>query len=135
MTAPYASASRAARAYSDVSFTSDVESAEPHRLILMLFDGAIRAVRDARIHQAAGRIGARGESVGMAIQIIGGGLKASLDPTAGGALAAQLAELYDYLSRRLLLASAHADESGFAECERLLQDLRDAWARIPREKA
>jgi flagellar protein FliS len=121
---------RAARAYAQVGTQSGVESADPHRLVLMLFDGAIECIARARSHFAAGRIGPRGEALSQAIQIIELGLKASLDREAGGDLAASLAELYDYVARRLLAAGMASDPAPLAEATRLLTELRDAWSRI-----
>ena len=122
---------RAARAYGQVGVTSGVDTADPHRLVLMLFDGALEAIARARMHLAAGQVTAKGQSVSQAVLIVEQGLNASLDRSAGGALAATLTELYDYIARRLLLASAGNDMAGFEESARLLTELRGAWASIP----
>jgi flagellar protein FliS len=129
-----ATPSRAARAYGQVTLTSGVDSASPHQLVLMLFDGALTALRNARAHLAAGRVGPRGEAVSQAIQIVEQGLRASLDRDAGGALAGQLADLYEYIGRRILVAGAKADDAGLAEAARLLEELRGAWTQIDGRK-
>jgi flagellar protein FliS len=107
-----------------------VAAASPHRLILMLYDGAIRAIGDAGAHLAAGRIADKGAAISKAIGIIDEGLKASLDRTKGGAMTEQLHELYDYMNRRLLLASLRNDSGGLVEVAGLLTELRGAWAAI-----
>ena len=64
-----------------------------------------------------------------AIAIIDEGLKGCLDP-AGGEIAAQLSQLYDYMCRRLLLASLKNERAGLDEVSQLLDELRGAWAKI-----
>lgn len=120
----------AARAYAQVGTQSGVESADPHRLVLMLFDGALESIALARVHLEARRPGPKGEALSRAIQIVERGLKASLDRDAGGELAGTLAELYDYISRQLLLANVQDDVARLAEAGRLLGELREAWSRI-----
>lgn len=45
---------RGANAYARVGVESGVMSADPHQLIVMLFDGAKTAIRAARIHMQTG---------------------------------------------------------------------------------
>ena len=120
---------RAAKAYSQIGVETGVAAASPHSLILMLYDGAQQAIAEARGHMAAGRIPERGTAMTRAIAIIDEGLKGCLD-AGGGELASQLSQLYDYMCRRLLLASLKNDASGLDEVTRLLGELRGAWAKI-----
>ncbi len=119
-----------ARAYQRVGLDSGVASADPHRLVLMLFDGALEAIRLAAAHIAAGNVAEKGRALGKAVRIVEEGLKASLDKDAGGALATQLAALYDYATLRLLQANLKNDHAALDEASRLLGELREAWARI-----
>lgn len=119
-----------AKAYQRVDKDSGVAAADPHRLVLMLFDGALEAIRLAESHVAAGRIADKGQALGKAVRIVEEGLKASLDRTAGGELATQLASLYDYASLRLLQAHLRNNHAGLAEVTTLLSGLREAWVRI-----
>ena len=118
----------AAKAYAKVGLETGVSSADPHRLILMLYDGAILSVRKAQTHLRARNIAGKGEAASKAIQIIEEGLRASLDRNVGGAIALQLDSLYEYMCHRLLMASMGNDPIGFSEVAQLLCDLRDAWA-------
>ncbi|MDP1672472.1 MAG: flagellar export chaperone FliS, partial [Burkholderiales bacterium] len=93
----YGQAQRALNAYARVGVETGVEAADSHKLVLMLFEGAMIAVNDARRHLASGDIPARGSAVSKAILIIENGLKASLDMRSGGELAQHLADLYDYM--------------------------------------
>lgn len=120
----------AAQVYKRVGVDSAVTAADPHRLVSMLFDGALEAIRQAQAHLAAGRVAEKGQALGKAVRILEEGLKASLDVDSGGALARQLAALYDYATLRLLQANLRNDGAALAEVSSLLEGLRDAWARI-----
>ena len=120
----------AAKAYANVGLETTTPSADPHRLILMLYDGAILAVRKAQNHLQARDIAGKGEAASKAIQSIEEGLRASLDRDVGGSIALQLDSLYEYMCHRLLMASMGNDPIGFSEVATLLSDLRDAWAGI-----
>lgn len=122
-----------ARAYATVGLETGVDSAHPHRLIMMLFDGALLAIARARQAMLAKDLGARGASISKAIQIIDEGLKACLVDT-GSDLAANLRALYDYMGRRLLFASLRGDMPALDEVTRLLTELKDAWNAIDPNK-
>lgn len=123
----------AAQAYAKVGIETGVESADPQRLILMLFEGAQIALTDAKRHLEIGNIALKCESVSKAIRIIEEGLRASLDVNAGGPLAQNLAALYEYMARRLLLANAKNRPDIMDEVHALLGELKAAWASIPRQ--
>jgi len=120
----------AAKAYARVGLETGVSSADPHQLILMLYDGAMLQVKKAQTHLQARDIAGKGQAASKAIQIIEEGLRASLDRKVGGVIALQLDSLYEYMCHRLLLANMGNDPIGFAEVGQLLSDLRDAWANM-----
>jgi flagellar protein FliS len=120
----------AAGAYARVGLETRVASAQPMGLILMLYDGALLALGRARERMSAGDPHGKGTAISRAIQILDEGLKASLDRNAGGELAGQLWQLYEYMGRRLLLASLRNEPAGLDEVETLLRELRGAWAQI-----
>jgi flagellar protein FliS len=119
-----------AKAYRRIDVDTGVSEADPHTLVLMLFDGALEAIKNAQGHIAAGRIAEKGQALAKAARIVEEGLKASLDRAAGGALAEQLARLYDYATLRLLQANLRNDRNALAEVATLLSDLRSAWANM-----
>ncbi|TXF11799.1 flagellar export chaperone FliS [Pelomicrobium methylotrophicum] len=121
---------QALNAYAQAAVDADVMTAHPHRLILMLFEAARVAIARARRHLASGETAAKGEAISKAIQIIDHGLKASLDVKAGGELAERLSALYEYMSRRLLVANQRNDGDALAEVARLLAELQEAWEAI-----
>ena len=73
--------------YAQVSTDIAVETADPHRLILMLFEGARAAIWIARAHMERNEIAEKGSAISKAIDIINNGLLASLDMEKGGELA------------------------------------------------
>lgn len=120
----------AIKTYAKVGLESGVTSADPHKLILMLYQGALLAISTARNQMLREDIAAKGASISKAITIIDEGLKASLDQNAGGELAQNLSSLYDYMSQRLLIANLKNDISILDEISRLLGDLKEAWETI-----
>jgi len=123
-------AQNAAAAYAKVSLETHVSTADPHQLILMLFDGALLAINSAAISLENKDVASKVKNVGRAIEIITFGLKSSLDSDQGGELTERLAALYDYMCSRLLYANAHNVGAAFTEVAGLLRDLREAWASI-----
>lgn len=116
--------------YQQVGVETRLAGATPHQMVSMLFDGYMEAVAQARGALRDGQMGAKGAAIGRAVRIIEEGLRAGLDLRAGGSLARDLHELYGYLTMRLTLSNLHNDEEGLAECQRLMQPLREAWAAI-----
>jgi flagellar protein FliS len=121
---------RGVNAYANVGLETGIASASPHKLIVMLYDGALVALLSAKTNIAANNIAAKGSAISKAITIIDNGLRASLDKEAGGEIAANLDALYDYMSRRLLHANLKNDVPAIDEVHGLLADLREAWVTI-----
>ncbi|MCM8596748.1 flagellar export chaperone FliS [Accumulibacter sp.] len=126
----FGNAHHAISAYRKVSVDVSVEVADPHRLILLLFAGAQAAIANARAAIARNDVAARGEAISKAIDIIGNGLKLSLDPESGGQLADRLAALYDYLVLRLLRANMNGDLAAIDEVSALIEEIHGAWREI-----
>ena len=126
----FGTAQRAISAYTNVGLETGVEAADPHKLVLMLYEGALLALADAKRHMASREIAAKGQALSKAVMIIDSGLKASLDINAGGELGERLAALYDYMSERLLQANLHNRPELIDEVTRLLTELRGAWEQI-----
>ena len=119
-----------AGAYQQVGVVTGVAAATPHRLVLMLFDGYDEALAQALGALRDGPVETKCRAIGRAARIVDEGLKASLDLEGGGTLAADLRELYAYVSLRLVQANLHNDAAALDECRRLIRPLRDAWAAI-----
>lgn len=120
----------AAKAYSTVGIETSVQSASPHQLIILLFEGAREAVVIARAGIESGNIPQKGMAITKAIDIILNGLRASLNLEEGGNLAQNLYALYDYMARRLLHANMRNDKAALDEVLNLLSEIHGAWAAI-----
>ncbi|MDR2166053.1 MAG: flagellar export chaperone FliS [Zoogloeaceae bacterium] len=116
--------------YAKLSRESDVRTADPHRLIILLFEGAESAISVACLHAERGNVAERGAHLSKAIDIINNGLKASLDVQQGGDLARRLVALYDYMVSRLLWANMKNDVPTMREVHALLAEIHDAWKQI-----
>lgn len=121
---------RPADAYAKVGVETAVMAGDPHKLILMLFDGALLSIATAAAAMDKKDIATKGQAISKAIEILLNGLKASLDPSAGGELAQRLAALYDYMSERLVYANVNNSRPALDEVSKLLHSLREAWESI-----
>ncbi|MHB1591892.1 MAG: flagellar export chaperone FliS [Sulfuricella sp.] len=120
----------AVNAYSQVGVESSVADADPHKLILMLFEGAIKAVAKARLAMTKSEIAPKCKAITNAIAIIQEGLQLSLDVKVGGELAENLNGLYEYMIHRLVFANLKNQVEPLDEVGKLLVDLKNAWAAI-----
>jgi flagellar protein FliS len=126
----FGSSNKGANAYAKVGLETGVVASSPHKLIVMLFDGALVAVRAATSHMKAGEIAKKGMAISKAIMIVENGLRASLDKETGGEIALSLDALYDYIGRRLLTANLTNQPDILDEVHTLLADLKGAWDAI-----
>lgn len=125
----FAAYRNAASTYNQVKVESGIAGARPIDLVVMVYEGAIATLGKAAAQMRAGDIAAKNVSITRAIRIIDEGLRAPLDMRAGD-VAANLAGLYDYMTRRLLQGSARNDPEMIDEVRNLLQDLKSAWDEI-----
>ncbi|MDD3517226.1 MAG: flagellar export chaperone FliS [Chromatiales bacterium] len=119
----------ALNAYRQVSVQGEVQEADPHRLIQMLFDGALERIATARICMQQGATADKGERISRAIEIIEG-LRATLDRERGGPIADNLDGLYSYMTRRLLEANLHNDVERLDEVSGLLKEIKSGWDAV-----
>ncbi|HRD90887.1 MAG TPA: flagellar export chaperone FliS [Accumulibacter sp.] len=129
-----ANARNAISAYRKVGVDAAIEVADPYRLILLLFAGAQAALGNARAAMQQQQLAAKGEAISKAIDIIGNGLKLSLDLEQGGEMAERLDALYDYLVLRLLHANLENDLPALEEVAGLLEEIHGAWREISPER-
>ena len=109
-------------AHLDVS----ILTAEPIELVRILYRTALDSVSAARAHLVAGEIQERSQAINKALSVIHE-LALSLNPKAEPTLASTLAELYDYMQRRLLAANFEQSDAPLAEVMGLLETMTDAW--------
>jgi len=120
----------ALKSYARTDVETGISGATPEALIVMLYDGAIRAVTGAHLELIRGNISGKCEHISRAMRIIEEGLICALDPKAGGDVADNLGGLYEYMCDRLMLANLRNDPAVLEEVRRLLVDLREAWSSL-----
>lgn len=119
----------ALKSYAKVHYRSNVEIASPHRLVDMLYEGAIERIVQAKGAMEYGNIEMKGQKINSAVSIVGG-LRESLNADDGGDLAINLDSLYIYIQRILTTAHIKNDKTKLDEAITLLADLRNAWKQI-----
>jgi flagellar protein FliS len=120
----------ATRAYANVGVNTAIESASPHKLVLMLYDALLKQLRIAKLHLERGEIAPKAAAISKAMALIDQGLRPGLDLERGGSIAAQLLALYDYSTERLFHANLKNDVKPVEEVIRLIEPIRGAWATI-----
>lgn len=99
------------------------------RLIVMLYDGAIKFLKLAVRELEAQNYEAKGQYINRAQDIINE-LNAVLDMEAGGEIAENLRKLYVFMGRRLSQANAKRDPQMIQEVIGLLNELNQSWKAI-----
>jgi flagellar secretion chaperone FliS len=117
-------------AYAKVGLETGVVDASPLKLTVMLYEGAITACIHAQQAIQQGNIEKKGECLTKAVTIIDNGLRSSLDKRAGGQIASNLDQLYQYMTRSLMQASLHLDAKKVNEIQQLLMELKTAWESL-----
>jgi len=112
-------------AYQDTTVTTQSKG----RLIVMLYDGAIKFMKLAIKELEAGNWEAKGKYINKANDIINE-LNAVLDMDAGGEIATNLRKLYMFMSRRLSEANAKKDPQMIREVITLMEELNQSWKAI-----
>jgi len=120
------------QAYQRVNTQTSITDADPHRLVQLLYNGAIERINMAKARMQANDYAGKGKLINKAMEIVGG-LRAFLDFEKGGELSARLEALYDYMERTLLEASMRNDPEKLDEVLGLLRSLKEGWDGIREE--
>lgn len=123
-----------ASGYARTYRSNAILTASPGQLVLMLYDGALKALNLAKEGFAASaddpkRIATINTQL-LKAQAILTELQNGLNLEAGGEFARTMHRLYDYHNRRLLEANIRKQVEPVVEVERLVRELRDAWAQM-----
>ncbi|OGR04324.1 MAG: flagellar export chaperone FliS [Deltaproteobacteria bacterium RIFOXYA12_FULL_61_11] len=109
--------------------STQVTTASPQKLVLMLYDGAVRFLQSAKGHLERKDHAAYGENI-LKAQRIFIELKKGLDHRQGGEISANLERLYDFVDYQLGIASIRKDASMVDEALKVVLELRSAWGEI-----
>lgn len=105
---------------------TSIETASPEKLILMLYDGAIKFINQAKIYMDEKNIEETNKAL-IKTQNIISELIIGLNMDTGE-IARNLYNLYDYFQRRLVEANTKKDTHILDEVLGYLEELRDTWA-------
>jgi len=112
-------------AYKDAAVTTQSKG----RLIVLLYEGAIKFMKLAVKELEANNFEAKGRYIGRAQDIINE-LNVVLDVDAGGEIAANLRSLYGFMNRRLSEANTARDPQMIREVITLMEELGQSWKAI-----
>ncbi len=125
-------ARRAVAEYQSMDVDARVTEASPYRLVGMLFEGVSSRIYRAKGAMQRKEIVLKGEMISQAITIVDA-LRESLNLDEGGDLAENLWLLYEYVSKRLVIANSKNSVEILDECQGLLGQVQEAWEQIPVE--
>lgn len=111
--------------YQEVAITTQSRG----RLVVMLYDGAIKFLKLAINELNAGHMAEKGIYIKKAMDIIDE-LNAVLDMEAGGEVAINLRKLYLFMTRHLSAANIKKDPAMIDEVIKLLEELNQGWKAI-----
>ncbi len=117
-------------AYRSTAVHAGVDAADPHRLVVMMMDGALERIATARGLMQHGGGAEKAQLLHRAVAIIDE-LRNSLNFKAGGAIATNLDALYEYMCQRIMQANAQNKPEWLDEVSRLLNEIRSAWLQMP----
>ncbi len=120
----------AASMYRSVDASTAVEGASPHKLVSMLYQAVSSEIAAARGALARRDVVEKGRAIGHAVRIVEEGLIAPLDMAAGGPLAQNLRDLYQYMVYRLTIGNLKSDDAALAECATLARSMSEGWEAI-----
>ena len=115
--------------YQNMGHSAEAIQANPHQLVSMLLKQARKKIALAQEASQHDDLVRKSQSIHRACSIVDA-LRLSLDTDAGGEIASNLEDLYDYLYRRLLQVTAMDDPTGLDEADSLLATIQDAWDSI-----
>ena len=109
--------------------TNDISTSSQGQLILMLYDGALKAVNQSIQCMNRKEIADQGRYILKAQDIINE-LSLALDMKLGGEVAKTLEQLYQFVLNQLIQANITSDTMYLESVVKVLSPLRDAWSRI-----
>ena len=108
--------------------TTSVTSASREKLLLMMYEGAIKFTKLAIIATENKNIADRGMNIGRVYDIILE-LNNTLDHKVGGEIAKNLEQLYMFMTDQLTKANITGDPTHLKEVLKLLETLYEGWVR------
>jgi flagellar protein FliS len=111
-----------------------VTTQTPGRVVVMLYEGAVKFLKQAIREMEAGQYIEKGKSINRAVDIIQE-LNFTLNMEAGGDIARNLRRLYAFMVERLFQANIRKDAGMIRETIKLLEELDEGWKAVASGKA
>lgn len=108
---------------------TQIETAPPEQLILMLYDGALRFIGQAEEGFATKNMEKISNSL-VRVQAIFTELMTALNKEKGGEIAINLERIYLFFLERLSEANVKKDPEPMRQIKPLIEDLRNTWAEV-----
>lgn len=115
--------------YQQVQVEASAQEASPHRLIQMLMEGGLQRMAEAKGAIQRKEMQEKGQAIGKASAIMTG-LRSSLNMDAGGELARNLDDMYEFIIHRLTEANLSNDIQAIDDCCRVLRIIKEGWDGI-----
>lgn len=109
----------------------EIKTATPEMVIVKLYEGVLRFIRNAKTHQEAGDVAGRATAIAKSMAIVNE-LQHSLNLEKGGEIAQNLDALYFYVTDCLLEANVRGTEKPLDAASMVLSTLNEAWVEISR---
>ena len=120
------------KSYRKVSLDSEIAVASPHRIIQMMFDGALLRLAQSRYAIEHQDLQGKGVAINKAIGIING-LNNSLNMDVKDSVANNLSDLYDFMLRRISEANMNNDVKAIDDVTGVLRTIKEGWDAIPQD--
>ncbi|MCL2913123.1 flagellar export chaperone FliS [Shewanella corallii] len=121
------------QSYRKVSLESEIAVASPHRIIQMMFAGALERLAQSRYAIEQQDFSNKGILIGKAVGIING-LNNSLNMDEGGEISDNLSELYSFMLRRISEANLNNDVQAIDDVMEILRNIKEGWDAIPEDQ-
>lgn len=118
--------------YQRINTQTSITDADPHKLIQLLYQGALERINMAKAKLQAKDYDAKGKLILKAMDIVSA-LRGFLDKEQGGELSERLDALYEYMERVLWEANSRNDVNKLDEVANLLRSIKDGWDGIREE--
>jgi flagellar secretion chaperone FliS len=125
----YATFANPAATYRQVDLAGRTSGADSHRLVGLLYEEGVAALRAAACAAETRQFAIKSERVARATAILFA-LEAGLDFEQGGEVSRTLATFYHGLRQQVLHASIGTDPAPFREAAASLEEIGGAWASV-----
>jgi flagellar protein FliS len=108
--------------------TTSIQSASREKLLLMMYEGAIKYTKLGIIAAEQKQIAERGTNIGRVYDIVLE-LNNTLDHKVGGEISKNLEQLYMFITEQLTKANITGDPQYLKVCLKILETLYEGWAK------